>query len=361
VALAALDNSTVIHGQIHPMVAMLSLGGCELLQLRRRSCQKRDLREQSNSPAKEASPHCLEQQAAASLEDQNHSVCSESRSPTSPDHYKEGIADTLDGAESASSDTTDHSHSAAGELEVVFHTQPKKLKGAAGESVVLGRNAMDTDIDATNTFEAVESQISVQCASARQGDIVILVSAELAANPMIESCVAICNEMVPPSTSGSAFSPTSPELLRKLAHRIAEEAVAKHHSELGAKASAPGDVACTPTKDNNLIPASVVVAEVVEMSADHSRSTPSPEPTPEKVDSKAIHALPASKQRRMREGITPILEGHDEMKAFQCMMGFGNYELSLSVDVPKVKAPKWPLRRSLTNDFIGEPDWHAMR
>merc|ERR1719445_2375214 len=35
VLLAALDNGTRIHGKIHPMIAVLSIGDCELLMLRR--------------------------------------------------------------------------------------------------------------------------------------------------------------------------------------------------------------------------------------------------------------------------------------------------------------------------------------
>merc|ERR1719460_46162 len=35
VLLAALDNGTRIHGKLHPMVAVLSIGDCELLMLRR--------------------------------------------------------------------------------------------------------------------------------------------------------------------------------------------------------------------------------------------------------------------------------------------------------------------------------------
>jgi len=35
VLLAALDNSTRIHGKLHPMIAVLSIGDCELLMLRR--------------------------------------------------------------------------------------------------------------------------------------------------------------------------------------------------------------------------------------------------------------------------------------------------------------------------------------
>merc|ERR1719163_1453633 len=35
VLLAALDNMTKIHGKLHPMVAVLSIGDCELLMLRR--------------------------------------------------------------------------------------------------------------------------------------------------------------------------------------------------------------------------------------------------------------------------------------------------------------------------------------
>merc|ERR1711862_977197 len=35
VLLAALDNSTRIHGKLHPMLAVVSIGACQLLMLRR--------------------------------------------------------------------------------------------------------------------------------------------------------------------------------------------------------------------------------------------------------------------------------------------------------------------------------------
>jgi serine/threonine protein phosphatase PrpC len=43
VLLAALDNSTRIHGKIHPMIAVLSIGDCELLMLRRTEGRQSDL------------------------------------------------------------------------------------------------------------------------------------------------------------------------------------------------------------------------------------------------------------------------------------------------------------------------------
>lgn len=43
VLLAALDNSTRIHGKIHPMIAVLSIGDCELLMLRRTQGKHSDL------------------------------------------------------------------------------------------------------------------------------------------------------------------------------------------------------------------------------------------------------------------------------------------------------------------------------
>merc|ERR1719262_943691 len=43
VLLAALDNSTRIHGKLHPMIAVLSIGDCELLMLRRTQGRKSDL------------------------------------------------------------------------------------------------------------------------------------------------------------------------------------------------------------------------------------------------------------------------------------------------------------------------------
>jgi serine/threonine protein phosphatase PrpC len=43
VLLAALDNSTKIHGKLHPMIAVLSIGDCELLMLRRTNGRQNDL------------------------------------------------------------------------------------------------------------------------------------------------------------------------------------------------------------------------------------------------------------------------------------------------------------------------------
>jgi len=43
VLLAALDNSTRIHGKLHPMIAVLSIGDCELLMLRRANGRQSDL------------------------------------------------------------------------------------------------------------------------------------------------------------------------------------------------------------------------------------------------------------------------------------------------------------------------------
>merc|ERR1719265_2563499 len=43
VLLAALDNSTRIHGKLHPMVAVLSIGDCELLMLRRTNGRQSEL------------------------------------------------------------------------------------------------------------------------------------------------------------------------------------------------------------------------------------------------------------------------------------------------------------------------------
>lgn len=43
VLLAALDNSTRIHGKLHPMIAVLSIGDCELLMLRRTNGRQAEL------------------------------------------------------------------------------------------------------------------------------------------------------------------------------------------------------------------------------------------------------------------------------------------------------------------------------
>jgi len=43
VLLAALDNGTCIHGKLHPMIAVLSIGDCELLMLRRTNGRQHEL------------------------------------------------------------------------------------------------------------------------------------------------------------------------------------------------------------------------------------------------------------------------------------------------------------------------------
>merc|ERR1719471_1577353 len=43
VLLAALDNGTRIHGKLHPMIAVLSIGDCELLMLRRTNGRQNEL------------------------------------------------------------------------------------------------------------------------------------------------------------------------------------------------------------------------------------------------------------------------------------------------------------------------------
>jgi len=188
---------------------------------------------------------------------------------------------------------------------------------------------MDTDVDISHATEAIEAKSSVQCASARQGDIVILVGADLLAGTTIERFVTLCNETLT-WTPGTDSSPTPPELLKKLAHRIAKQA---HPNCDGGREELP-------------VPGSVVVAEVVEWIAEDSGSSSST--TPEKVDAPTSRAI----SRMEARDVTPVLEGLEDMKTVRCAMGFGHYSMEFCGDVPKVDMPKWPLQRTLTNDLM---------
>lgn len=244
----------------------------------------------------------------------------------------------------------------AGELEVVFLAPPRsRQEPVAGDprlatpraaqlpGVVLGRDVMGTDVDLCETLQAIEDNSSVQCASARQGDIVILVSSGLLEkeSDALDGFVEICNEMLPPSC-GSDFSPTSPELLRRLARRIGSAATGSSYAD-----------EASPTDEELSVLGSVVVAEVVEWVPDDCGSSlPSccRAETPEKASD--IHAdAVVAESGAPPSRVDPFLEGPDEMKAVNCSLGFGEFAVSVPTCVPRVQVPTWPLRRTLTNDL----------
>jgi serine/threonine protein phosphatase PrpC len=58
VILAVLDNSTRIHGKLHPMIAVLSIGDCELILLRRTEGKKSDLSVVFHTEMQRIDGHC---------------------------------------------------------------------------------------------------------------------------------------------------------------------------------------------------------------------------------------------------------------------------------------------------------------
>jgi len=58
VILAVLDNSTRIHGKLHPMIAVLSIGDCELLLLRRTEGKRGDLSIVFHTEMQRIDGHC---------------------------------------------------------------------------------------------------------------------------------------------------------------------------------------------------------------------------------------------------------------------------------------------------------------
>lgn len=377
VALAAMDNSTVIHGQIHPMVAVLSLGGCELVQLRRRDADK-----PSPSKAKVAAEHaspstkaCAEHTAerleshrsstdprspaAARLESHRSSSGQRSpesaeifwdpdgtaSSPTSPEIPSEAASPELpispEGLQSGSdrgslSLTPGESGSTApGEWEIVFRAPPQKLLYASvGHAPVLRRDALDTHAEVSETLEAIEAQSSVQCATARQGDIVVLVSAGLLTDVATSAFVALCNETLPPPSEAD-FSPTPPASMHDLAQRIAKVSCVMENSP--------------PSQVGQSRPGSVVVAEIVEWAPEDSACSSSPESTPEKAECQVTRQDSLARVMGRPE---PILEGLEDMKTVHCELGLGDFAMSFHAEVPQIEVPKNPLRRTLTNDLI---------
>lgn len=159
--LATIDNSTLIHGQPHPMVAVLSIGGCELLQLRRRNCDK-------------------------------HGVPLSKKGEANP----EGMF----------------------VFEEIFRAPPRE--SYIGHQGTISK-PQQGHMDVACMLEKSEIQNCVRCMSARRGDLIILASRGVL--PECSDDILKWFNSALPSSSGHGFSPASAALLGELACRIAKE------------------------------------------------------------------------------------------------------------------------------------------
>jgi len=377
VALATLDNSTVIHGQIHPMVAMLTIGGCELLQLRRRDNDGHAPTSSQASPP-EACPE--KKQCRAESE--------RKRDPADGDVYSlEEIKDKYDGIYSEDNardyfstvcealppklaekvetvQVQGEAAVASNEFEIVFRAPPPKCSSP----VVLGRGFY-SEFKLLETLETIEAKSSIRCASARQGDIIILLSADILTDVRINCLLALCDETLV-STSEPVFTPTSPEMLRKLARRIAKvcpaesgfiegqqvqcrdlgdnkwlEGTVKSLKPLRVQPTACATLNAPCTWDEVRVPQaastpniaptqfSIVVAEVVEWAGDDLSSS-----SCETVLEKAVLDASTSPDD-WKGGVSPVIEGLEDMKTVQCSMNIGEFGVLFQPELPKALMP----------------------
>merc|ERR1719311_1814365 len=195
VLLGISDNSTRIHGKLHPMVAILTIGDCELLMLRRL-----------------------------------------------------------------------HGHQSP--LKAVFHTEMQRIDGHCQTPLQLARvdERVDPEFDEDIALEVIERGSAVHCVSTYEGDILIMGSDGVFDNLFLDEIVDICNQYMPPPRPGPLV-PLPPSVLQQIAQRIVEECHAK------ARAGPNGRMPETPIgKGGKMDDTSIVVAEVIEWTADHHRA-----------------------------------------------------------------------------------------
>lgn len=392
VALATLDNSTVIHGQLHPMVAMLTVGGCQMLQLRRR--------ENYGHAPSQASPGGLPDAGRK----EEHALTETERKRDSADgelHSLEEIKNKYDGiysedaaqdyfssvceavssppvAEVNSVQVPSNTGVAWHEFEIVFRTPTPQCS-----SPVRLERGLQSDIQASATLEAIEAKSSVRCASARQGDIVILLGADTMTDVCIDSLLTLCHETLGPSC-GPHFVPISPEMLRKLSRRIVKACVAQGGFTEGQQ------VQCRDRGDNkwlegtvkNLSPLrvqpqdsdwngpctwdevrlpqatstatvdpflfSIVVAEVVEW-AGGDLSSSSCETA---LERSVLDTSMSSDDLVVDSGVSPVIEGFEDMHTVQCAMNIGEFGVLFQAELPKARMPTWASGRTREKDII---------
>lgn len=196
VVLALMDNSTRIHGKLHPMIAVITVGDCELIVLRR------------------------------------------IKSRQSP-------------------------------LEAVFRTEMQRIDGNVQTPLQLARvdERIDPDFYDGITIEVIEKGSAVHCVSAYEGDIVVMGSDGVFDNLFVDEIVHICNSTL----ERGAPVPMHEALLSQCAKRIVEACHAK--SVRGPN----GQMRDSPIgRGGKMDDTSVVVAEVIEWTEEHSRMWAAP-------------------------------------------------------------------------------------
>jgi protein phosphatase PTC7 len=190
--LAILDNSTQIHGKLHPMIAILAIGDCELLILRR-------LRGRQNP------------------------------------------------------------------LEAIFHTEMQRIGGHAQQPIQIARvdDRIDPHFDENIAIEVIERGSAAHFVSAYEGDILVMGSDGVFDNLYLDEVVAICNDLLPASSSGR-YVPTNPAALQEAARRIVQACHTK------TEPLSDGRYADTPIgKGGKVDDTSCVVGEAIEWTEAH--------------------------------------------------------------------------------------------
>jgi len=164
VLLGILDNSSTVHGQMHPMIAVLTIGDCELLLLRR------------------------------------------PKGPQSPLEVVFHTETQRVNAEGCKQRTEDRVH------------VPMQL-GRVDARV-------DPDFHEDLAIEVIEKGSAVQVVSTFEGDIAILGSDGVFDNVFVHELVDSCNYFMPPSTEES-FEPIHPAVLTQIARQIVHNSHAK--------------------------------------------------------------------------------------------------------------------------------------
>ncbi|CAK9015519.1 PPM-type phosphatase domain-containing protein [Durusdinium trenchii] len=218
ILLAVLDNSTRVHGKLHPMVAVLTIGDCEMLMMRRRSAQ----------PSK----------------------ANEVMSEMFQVLYGSGL--------------------------MVFHTEMQRIDGHSQTPLQLARvdDRVDPEFDEELALEVIERGSAVHCVSAYEGDILAQLACE-----SIDGWLGLLRSdrsgrwFTGLSQIARTWVATQPVLLSHLARRLVDEAHAKSEAPEGWVKPWVGLYGLPDTPiglGGKMDDTSVVVGEVVEWTKAHS-------------------------------------------------------------------------------------------